>query len=296
MPDSPFTRAEAHAAGISDAMLGGRRFRRLFHGVYVCADQHVDAVMLARAALRTVGAGACVGGPFAAAVLGLPAERRGREVELVLPDASRRPRRADIRVRVAPHARQVSWRGVPVLHPVDLFVDLARTSTLVELVVLGDALVRSRHATPEDLRAAAAACRAQHGRLAARAAAYVRAGVDSPMESRLRMLLVLAGLPEPTVNHVVRRSDGSVRYRIDLSWPELRVAVEYDGRHHRADLDQWDADVVRRDWFEAAGWCRLDVVARGVYQRPAETVDRVAAVLRSRGWAGRVDPTWLLHF
>ena len=50
-------------------------------------------------------------------------------------------------------------------------------------------------------------------RLALRAAGLVREGVDSPMETRVRLLIVLAGLPEPSVNHIVRAEDGSWRMR-----------------------------------------------------------------------------------
>ena len=48
-----------------------------------------------------------------------------------------------------------------------------------------------------------------------RAAALVRERVDSPRESRLRLCLVLAGLPEPEVNPVVT-VDGRRVGRVDL--------------------------------------------------------------------------------
>jgi hypothetical protein len=59
------------------------------------------------------------------------------------------------------------------------------------------------------------------------------------MESRLRMLLVLAGLPEPTVNHIVRDDRGNWVRRFDLAYPDLRIAIEYDGRHHIERQEQW---------------------------------------------------------
>ncbi len=118
------------------------------------------------------------------------------------------------------------------------------------------------------------------------------------MESRLRMLLVLAGLPEPVVNHVVRWEDGRVRFRFDLSWPEHKVVVEYDGRQHRADLDQWDTDITRRDWMDAEGWAFVPVVARGVHVRPDETVERVRVTLARCGAKvpGRLAAEWASYF
>ena len=61
----------------------------------------------------------------------------------------------------------------------------------------------SRHDAPEpeDLDQAAATWSGRGAKFAVEGAArYVRNGVDSVHETRLRMLLVLAGLPEPTVN------------------------------------------------------------------------------------------------
>jgi len=67
------------------------------------------------------------------------------------------------------------------------------------------------------------------------------------METRLRMLIVLAGLPEPTVGHVIRRDDGSRLHRIDLAYLGLLIAVEYDGRQHAANTAQWNKGIRRRE-------------------------------------------------
>ena len=40
------------------------------------------------------------------------------------------------------------------------------------------------------------------------------------METRVRLLLVLAGLPEPTVNVIVRGEDGSWKMRFDSLLPQ----------------------------------------------------------------------------
>jgi hypothetical protein len=82
--------------------------------------------------------------------------------------------------------------------------------------------------------------------------ALVRERVDSPMESRLRMLIVLAGLPEPRVNVTYGEEDGLVLRRYDLSWPEVRVIVEYDGRHHVERVEQWESDLERREAIDDA--------------------------------------------
>jgi hypothetical protein len=77
-------------------------------------------------------------------------------------------------------------------------------------------------------------------------------GVDSPAESWVRLLLVEQGFPLPEVNWPVPDLDGQELYRLDLAWPQLRVALEYDGyaAHHGREAQ----DRARRADLEARGW------------------------------------------
>ena len=117
----------------------------------------------------------------------------------------------------------------------------------------------------------AAAYRARHARPARRAAAYVRQGVDSPMESRLRMLLVLAGLPEPVVNHALPRRDDRPRALPARPAPTRSGGspIEYDGRQHAENTRQWRwTSSAVRTWTRTAGG--LVVVPSGdLYRSPA---------------------------
>lgn len=119
------------------------------------------------------------------------------------------------------------------------------------------------------------------------AARFVRDGVDSPMETKVRMLLVLAGLPEPEVNFEIRDENGDVLLRFDLAYRLARVAVEYEGRQHVEVIEAWERDITRRDRVDDAEWRVVSVIGRGVYVDPANTLDRVARALRSRGVAGQ---------
>ena len=152
---------------------------------------------------------------------------------------------------------------------------------------------------PESLAAAAATLPGAAGRRAREAAAYVRPGVDSPMETRLRMLLVLAGIPEPEVNLTLRDVDGEPVRRFDLSWPGVKVVVEYDGRHHVVREDAWERDLDRRESMDADGWRLLVVTSRGIYAEPERTVSRVFDVLRARrlpSLPARPSDAWRPHF
>jgi very-short-patch-repair endonuclease len=296
-PMHPFTTAQAVAAGIPASRLRSSAYRQLAKGKYVSARRRVDALLEAEAAL--------LGHPKDAFVCHLTAARLYRmpvphdvHAHVAVPEPGQRRRRTGVRSHVAaPGTRVVVYRGVRVASPVDVFVQLAETLPLVEMVVQGDHLVRHHACTPEELVAACRASKEDHAGRALAAARYVRRGVDSPMETRLRMLLVLAGLPEPTVNHQLRHPDGSVRRRFDLSYPHLRLIVEYDGRQHADDPAQHDHDLERREELDRERWRILVVTAKGIYQEPERTVRRVRDALVEQG-AGRprLRTTWRQHF
>lgn len=294
----PFTRAQALAAGITDSQLRGPRFRKLFTGVYVDARVPDHPVVTARAGLLLHPPGAWASHSTAARLHGLPVPTDPMAHISVATPSDRR-RAEGLRSHVgAP--REIEVRdGVRVSGPHQLFRELAATLTLVDLVVLGDALVRAGRTTPEALVRACEADRSRHSVTALKAARYVRADVDSPMETRLRMLLVLAGLPEPEVNVRIRDEDGRVVRRYDLSYPSVRLIVEYDGRQHVEVVANWEADLRRREAIDENEWRILVVTSAGIYKTPGETVARVHRALRSRGWPGlpaRPSDAWRAHF
>jgi hypothetical protein len=129
------------------------------------------------------------------------------------------------------------------------------------------------------------------------AAAFVRDEVDSPMETRLRMLIVLAGLPEPEVNLKIRNELGDIVMRFDLGYRERRISIEYLGRQHVEDPEIWENDIARDELVDGIAWKQLKVTSRGVFVDPAATVDRVWRALCARGPAvPRPTDTWRVHF
>lgn len=293
----PFRRADGLTAGITRSELVGPMFRRIFTGVYIGSAAPRDPLERVIAALLIHPAGAIASHTSAARVYGVPLpDGLADEHVSVLAAKDRRPR-PGLRSHVARPGTEVArLRGLRVSAPAHAFVELATLLTLVDLVVVGDYLARKEWVTPEELVAVADA--SGHP-LAKRAARLVRREVDSPMETRLRLLIVLAGLPEPKVNHKLYKPDGTVRYRFDLSWPELKLAVEYDGRQHRADNSQWDHDLERDEWLDGVQWKRVPVFSWGVYKRPDQTLARVVKALHERRCPDlprRLDDEWRLHF
>ncbi len=65
-----------------------------------------------------------------------------------------------------------------------------------------------------------------------------------------------------------------------MGWPELMVAVEYDGDHHRKDRTQFVKDIARLRMLEALGWRVIRVIAE---DSPHDWLARVADALHAAG-------------
>jgi very-short-patch-repair endonuclease len=290
---TPFRRAQ-RPAGVTDWHLRTPAFRRLFHDVYVDRAAELTPVLLARAALLVVP-DATLSHHSAARLWGGIVPDDGL-VHLACP--TRRAQVDGIRShRFGPVRATTLWRQVPVTTPIQTFLDLAAVLGLVDLVVLGDSLVRRKRVTPDMLVEAADGHRGAGARQARRGARLVRAEVDSAMETRLRLLMVLSGLPEPVVNHKVRWPSGGVRFRFDLSYPDARLVIEYDGRQHAESAAQWGSDLGRREWLDGNDWRIVVVIATDLHRTPAATLHRIRAAMRQRGMTvPPADDRWRRHF
>lgn len=281
---TPFTRRAALGAGIGDRQLQGPRFRRVFHGVYLRADINLTLRHQARAALLIAPAGSYVSHHSAVRLWGGWAPLSA-ETHISSPGDIARTQRRGIRAhRADPVVTPQKRSGIPVSPPIRSFLELASLGiTLVDLVAVGDSLVKAGRATPQELFDAAATWGGAGCRRARRAAGFVRTGVDSVMETRLRMLMVLARLPEPQVNKILRAADGSWVFRIDLCYSALLLAIEYEGRQHAENSTQWNSDIRRRTRLEAQGWRLILVTAEGIFEHPEQTVRDIKDALRDRG-------------
>ena len=211
------------------------------------------------------------------------------EVLRVVTATTAQTRRADVRLsRVAilpPHRAGLvvpleAWRGA------------AADLDLVGLVSAGDALVRRGFCTLPELVAFAESATGRGCRALRRAAGLVRERVDSFRETRLRLCLVIAGLPEPRCN-VVLGHDGRLIGRVDLLFDEVGLIVEYDGDQHR-DRAQWNVDLDRDDDFRATGFATVRVT-RDRMRRPRLVVSKIHARLVERGYRGPAPtfgPEW----
>lgn len=281
---APFTYRAARLSGISRAELGSRAFVRLFHGVYVSRAITRTLLVRTQAALLSAPDSAVVSHHTAAMLHGgwVPASSKIHLTMHVSLNCEQLGIRAH-RVKRPPPASR--WRGVRITSPERTFCDLGSNLDLVELVVLGDRLVRRNRTTPERLRSAAAEWDGPHAATLRRAAGLVRPHVDSRPETLLRMLLVLAGLPEPEVDiRFYDRVTGDLQRRLDLGYRTLRLAIEYDGAQHFEDEEIYESDIERHEELrEKRHWQVTRVTKKGVFEVPLTTLRRVDGARVDRG-------------
>lgn len=294
----PFTSDEALEAGLSRSDLDSADVRRLFRGVFVDARVQVGHGLHCVAAVRRCGEGARISRLDAALLWGLPVPwSEGVSVSI--------PASWDVRgagLVVHRHLRNSKTSSVwvpsvrlrlPTTAPVDLVRECLPRLALVDVVVLADAVLRLPGVEPESARASWSSSGAGPGR-ARDLVRLVDAGAESAMESRLRVLLVLAGFPQPVAQFEVVACGR--RRRLDLAYPDLKIAVEYDGDHHYVTEAQKHADIEREMSLRTEGWEVIRVVSRGIYRDPAGTVKAVAAALERRGRSVRLSDGWRPHF
>ena len=96
------------------------------------------------------------------------------------------------------------------------------------------------------------------------------------METRLRWLLIQAGLPRPEVQPNLRDREQRFVGRADLYYPAARLVIEYDGANHR---DRLVEDNRRQNLLINAGFRLLRFTVTDIHQRSEVVVAQVRSAL-----------------
>lgn len=220
----------------------------------------------------------------AALAWGLPLITVPRRIHLI---QGHRPGRETDRV-LARHfgalreADRAECDDLPVTSLARTAVDCGRVLPGAHALAVVDAVLR-RGADPDVLVEHVRARVGARGVVQARrvvAAASARA--ESPGESATRWALLDHGLPAPVVQCPVQTWSGT--YWADLGWPELRVAVEFDGAvkysgRYGDGVGALLAEKRRQDAMEEAGWIVVRVTWADL-REPDRVAARVAAARR----------------
>lgn len=183
-----------------------------------------------------------------------------------------------LRRTTLPRSDVVERRRLPVTSPLTTTFDLARHLPLDEAVVAVDMALHGALVGLRELRAYAAANRGAWGAVQARhVLTLAEPRSESPMETRLRLLLVLAGLPRPQAQAELCDERGAFLARADLYYPTYRLAIEYDGGTHR---DSLVTDNRCQSRLVAAGYRLLRFTAADLHNQPDAVVAAVRRYVR----------------
>jgi very-short-patch-repair endonuclease len=264
---------------LTPSELRSSAWRRLYQGIYAdaCLPDSMD--------VRVSGAGLLI--PQAAAFSGRTAaflhgaaelaDDRG-PLEVSVPAEERFGPVAGLRIRRVqlPGGDVAMVRGRRCTTGLRTALDISRHEPLPDAVAALDVLLGRAIVGRSELRESTVEWQGRGSRRARRAAELVDPRAESQPESRVRVLLALAGMhAEP--QYTVRNADGDFMARVDLAFPELRIAIEYEGAWH-AEPGQFAKDRQRLNRLVAAGWRVIHVTAADL-RDPDALIARIRALI-----------------
>lgn len=277
----PFLTQDAMLAGVTARQLQGRGFQSVARGVKVPTDEPLDLRTRCAAIGLVLGDGAVFSHHTAAQLHQAPIAADSL-LHISLTSAIE-PRIDGVS---AHRVRELGpiWRvaGIPVTSPGRTFVDLAGRLDKPSLFEAGDQLLKLPSARPTFELALASGVKRRGIRLARAVYPLLNPRSDSAPESRLRLWLTEAGYPPDYVNEPMYDDDGSQWAQPDLGYV-VRLALEYEGAHHREDPEQWRRDIGRDNRYADHDWQLLKITAPMMY-RPEQLVANVVRILHRRGW------------
>ena len=259
--DEPFLGSAALAAGAVTRHALRTRFVALHRDVYIPQDTEITALVRAKACwLRSRGHGVLAG--FSAAAVHRTKWIDRRLPATVIDENRRRVPGVVVWGSTLAEDEVCTVDGMRVTTPLRTAVDLARRYPLDTAVAAVDALARATRLKVTDIQAAIERYPGRHGgKQAEKVLALVDPGAESPRETALRLIVVRAGYPPPRTQLAVYNDYGALIGEVDLGWPDVKIAVEYEGKHHRMSRGQFDKDIRRFDEMIAMGWIVIRVTS-----------------------------------
>jgi hypothetical protein len=282
----PFRGRDAIEARIlTRAQLRSSKWRRLFQGIYVASDVPVTHILRCEAVALRLPAGAVITGRSAAEIWGVRVADPYDPVEVLTPRQIRAVEGVHARIGTIDKAERRQRRSSPIPVPTAVHTawEIARALPATEAVPWIDALARVQEIDNARLRSHADAHAGVDGNARAQRTLLLCDGrAESPPESVLRLNIVLAGLPAPVPQWrvVVNRQ---FLARVDLAWPDLKLAVEYDGEWHASNA-ALSRDRQRLRDLQAAGWYVYPVTRHDMRNMP-QLIATIASLIAARSSA-----------
>lgn len=220
--------------------------------------------MLIAAWIRLLPVDATLAGVTAAFLWGIDVQPTN-PIEVILPLHSGVRSRSGLTVRRAAldPAEVTEIRGFRVTGLHRTLLDLCARLPAVDALIAIDMAVRLRRTSVSALTTYAADAAGRPGASRLGRLAVLTEPAESPMETRLRWLLIEAGLPRPEVQKDLRDDEGRFVGRADLYYRSARLVIEYDGTNHR---DRLVEDNRRQNILSQAGFKMLRFTAPDLQQ------------------------------
>ncbi len=74
-------------------------------------------------------------------------------------------------------------------------------------------------------------------------------------------MVINAGYPRPRTQIPVYGEYAELVAVLDMGWEDVRIALEYEGDHHRTDRRQFRRDIARFEALPDLGWLVIRVTA-----------------------------------
>ena len=274
----PFTIEQARRVGLERWHLEGASWRRVGPATYMWTGLEEQPLHLLEGAQQRLPPGAAFSGFTAAWLHGLDVAPC-RPIEVTVPVSAGVSARSGMAVRRSAMRKGdvVLLRGMPATSMARTLADLCGRLSLTEGVVIADAALHQGRVRLEQLLSWVKSNRKHHGIAnLRRVIPLADPAAESPMESRLRMLLVLAGLPRPKSQVSIHDRWGRFVGRPDLFYEEHRLGIEYDGGGHR---DAMADDNRRQNRLLNAGVRLLRFTGADVLGNPDAVLTQVRTML-----------------
>ncbi|KUI23987.1 hypothetical protein AU196_09520 [Mycobacterium sp. IS-1742] len=273
-----FIGTEALASGDVTRHELARRHTRIFPDVY--CPERVELSLKDRiyAAWLWSRRRAVIGGLSAAAMQGAPWIDDGIPIELIW-NNTHPPEGLIVRNDTVATDEVDRFGRMPVTTCVRTAFDLGRRLPRDDAVARLDALMWAQRFSVDDVRSLARRYPRARGSKRLRVALpLIDAGAASPKETWLRLLLIDNGYDSLITQIPVFDHLGLIGVA-DMGWPELRIAVEYDGDYHRTSRRRYVMDQRKLRRLAAQGWIVVRVIAE---DDEADILSRVERARRIR--------------
>lgn len=288
-----FAVRRASALGVSESRLRGGDLLRPFHGVRASADAEGRGDLLSQCKeyAPRLRDGQFFSHETALGLLGVPLPEfpHRPRVHVSSHRPAREPRTRGVvghRLQLREPAWMLSEDGLPVEHPVRAWRQAAMSWSHDDLVAAAEHMIHPRHglADIDDLQAEVTVMGDLRRGILRSALSAVRGGVESARETRTRLLLIRAGLPEPFPGWTLTDPRGRFVARLDLAYRRWRVAPEYDGRQHAESTAQFQRDADRWNAIREQGWTLVRVLNHHLEGGGGQAVAMVRRALVDAGW------------